>query len=70
MGRKVKSNLPVSIRNNLPGRESIHHRENSPSPVTQTSPKPTLLSWGGGPREQISLNHDYNMTFSISPREC
>ena len=23
------------------------HRENSP--VTQTSPEPTLLSWGGGP---------------------
>ena len=28
-----------------------HHRENSP--VTQTSPEPTLLSWGGGPLEKI-----------------
>ena len=28
------------------------HRVNSP--VTQTSPEPTLLSWGGGPREKIS----------------
>ena len=27
------------------------HRENSP--VTQTSPEPTLLSWGGGPCEKI-----------------
>ena len=27
------------------------HRENSP--VTQTSPEPTLLSWGGGPLEKI-----------------
>ena len=27
------------------------HRENSP--ITQTSPKPTLLSWGGGPREKF-----------------
>ena len=28
------------------------HRENSP--ITQTSPEPTLLSWGGGPLEKIS----------------
>ena len=28
-----------------------NHRENSP--VTQTSPEPTLLSWGGGPHEKI-----------------
>ena len=27
------------------------HRENSP--VTQTSPEPTLLSWGGGPPEKF-----------------
>ena len=27
------------------------HKENSP--VTQTSPEPTLLSWGGGPREKF-----------------
>ena len=27
------------------------HRENSP--VTQTTPEPTLLSWGGWPREKI-----------------
>ena len=30
----------------IPG---IYHRENSP--VTQTTPEPTLLSWGGWPRE-------------------
>ena len=30
---------------------AVYHRENSP--VTQTSPEPTLLSWGGGPREKI-----------------
>ena len=29
------------------------HRENSP--VTQTSPEPTLLSWGGGPRQKNFL---------------
>ena len=29
----------------------VSHRENSP--VTQTSPEPTLLSWGGGPREKF-----------------
>ena len=27
-----------------------HHKENSP--VTQTTPEPTLLSWGGWPREK------------------
>ena len=30
----------------------IDHRENSP--VTQTTPQPTLLSWGGWPREKNS----------------
>ena len=29
------------------------HRENSP--VTQTTPEPTLLSWGGWPRKKIPL---------------
>ena len=32
--------------------EFITHRENSP--ITQTSPEPTLLSWGGGPLEKNS----------------
>ena len=30
----------------------MSHRENSP--ITQTTPEPTLLSWGGWPREKIS----------------
>ena len=30
------------------------HRENSP--VTQTTPEPTLLSWGGWPREKFAPN--------------
>ena len=42
----IQSPNPTPSRDNLPS-----HRENSP--VTQTSPEPTLLSWGGGPREKI-----------------
>ena len=30
---------------------TVCHRENSP--ITQTSPEPTLLSWGGGPCEKF-----------------
>ena len=35
---------------NIPATESRLHRENSP--VTQTTPEPTLSSWGGWPREK------------------
>ena len=34
-----------------PFSKQFTHRENSP--VTQSSPEPTLLSWGGGSREKI-----------------
>ena len=36
------------------------NRENSP--VTQTSPEPTLLSWGGGPREKFRRRRDLPMS--------
>ena len=40
-----KSSMPASTSS------LWSHRENSPG--TQTSPEPTLLSWGGGPREKF-----------------
>ena len=36
-----------------PNVNEFFHRENSP--VTLTSPEPTLLSWGGEPREKIPI---------------
>ena len=36
-------------------RKAYFHRENSP--VTQTTPEPTLLSWGGWPREPTTPPH-------------
>ena len=43
------------------------HRENSP--VTQTTPEPTLLSWGGWPREKSALNR-YLAELTGGERDC
>ena len=49
LGVKVGQTLFISFATLL---VKTFHRENSP--VTQTSPEPTLLSWGGGPQENFS----------------
>ena len=40
------------------------HRENSP--ITQTTPEPTLLSWGGWPREKISPTPGHTASLVLS----
>ena len=42
----------------------INHRENSP--VTQRTPEPTLLSWGGWPRKKFSPTPGHTASLVLS----